>query len=399
MRERGTPGFVPERLTLAREARGLTCTALADVLDLSRESISRYERGDATPGPEIFSRICDRLRIPRTYLVTPVSQAVRSPTFFRSMSNTGKAARRRAHVLHAWVHDIATSLVDKVEVPQVSVPNLTEDARASSLSFEDVEEAATQLRRQWGMGDGPISDLILLLENHGVIVASAPLELAGLDGLSGWFNERPVMLLNSDKATAARARLDAAHELGHLVLHRSVTETEINTGQQFKLIETQAFRFGAAFLFPARSFVLEARPITLDHLLQLKKRWSVSVAMMIHRARDLGLLDDGTAQSMWKKYTYHGWRGREPLDDLLPIERPRMLARAINLLIDAGAVSRSEIPSRANLTPSDVERLAGLPDGHLSGAPSPVVPIEPRLRSLTPPGEGADGKILTFRRR
>jgi len=394
MSERGTPGFVPERLTLAREARGLTSTALADVLDLSRESISRYERGDATPGPEIFSRICERLRIPRMYLVTQLAPTVGSPKFFRSMSNTGKVARRRARALHEWVHDIAMSLVDKVEMPHVSVPNLAVNTKATSLSFDDVEELATQLRRHWGMGDGPISDLTLLLENHGAIVACAPLELAGLDGLSGWFGERPVVLLNSDKATAARVRLDAAHELGHLVLHRSVTETEINTGQQFKLIETQAFRFGAAFLFPARSFVLEARPITLDHLLQLKKRWSVSVAMMIHRARDLGVLDEGTAQSMWKKYTYHGWRGREPLDDILPIERPRMLARAINLLIDAGAVSRGEIPSRANLTPSDVERLAGLPDGHLSGAPSTVIPIEPKLRSPAP----GDGKVLTFRR-
>ena len=41
---KGTPGFRGERLKQAREALGLTILSLADMLDVSRQTVSMYEK-------------------------------------------------------------------------------------------------------------------------------------------------------------------------------------------------------------------------------------------------------------------------------------------------------------------------------------------------------------------
>ena len=57
-------------------------------------------------------------------------------------------------------------------------------------------------------------------------------------------HDRPVVVLGADKGQSDRSPFDAAHELGHLVLHRP---EHAGTRE----VETQAHRFAAAFLMPA----------------------------------------------------------------------------------------------------------------------------------------------------
>jgi IrrE N-terminal-like domain len=66
--------------------------------------------------------------------------------------------------------------------------------------------------------------MILLLENQGAIVARDRLGADTLDGLSqsGTEDGRPYMVIGIDKGSPARWRFDAAHELGHMLLHAKV---------------------------------------------------------------------------------------------------------------------------------------------------------------------------------
>ena len=67
----GTPGFSPHRLKAARQARGLTGAALAELVSISRSAISQYERGIQTPSPKVVQEIADKLNLPAHYFVTP----------------------------------------------------------------------------------------------------------------------------------------------------------------------------------------------------------------------------------------------------------------------------------------------------------------------------------------
>src|SRR5437879_1030581 len=60
----GTPGFNGERLIEARMARGLTAVALSEMVGVSSQSISQYEKGKQSPRPEVLGIIASRLNMP-----------------------------------------------------------------------------------------------------------------------------------------------------------------------------------------------------------------------------------------------------------------------------------------------------------------------------------------------
>lgn len=112
----------------------------------------------------------------------------------------------------------------------------------------------------------------------------------------------------ADKASAVRQRFDAAHELAHVLLHRSVENKRLNTAADNKIIEDQAHYFANALLLPADQFVNEVWAPTLDAMIALKDRWKVSVGAMIKRCEALELVDRDQAQRLWINYNRRGWR-------------------------------------------------------------------------------------------
>ena len=115
------------------------------------------------------------------------------------------------------------------------------------------------------------------------------------------------MFLNSYKEAGERGRFDAAHELGHLVLHRHSQDV------QSKEIEIEADKFASAFLLPAGQFLKEApRSYLVSDYLRLKPRWKVSVQAMIRRSYDLGLLNRYSYENACRVVSARGWRTKEP---------------------------------------------------------------------------------------
>jgi Zn-dependent peptidase ImmA (M78 family) len=195
-----------------------------------------------------------------------------------------------------------------------------------------------------------------------------------LDAFSQWerSDDTPHIILGADKGSAARSRYDAAHELGHMILHRKILEGTLHHTDQFALIEDQAHRFAGAFLLPRRTFSEEFYSASLDVLRSLKAKWKVSIAAMIKRAGQLRLIDDEQERRLWINLSRRGWRLREPLDDELEPEEPRVLRRAVELLVNSSTIQRHEVVFQLSLTPKDVEDLVGLPSGYLSEATGQV---------------------------
>jgi len=376
----GTPGFQPKRLTEAREARGITQVNLAQLVDRNKSTISKWEKGDQTPDQETLERLANAMNVRPSYFLLPTPEHGDRPQFFRSMASTTLGARKRAHARLRWLQDISLALQKQVEFPPVDIPTC-EKADHNAISNNEIERLAGKCRRHWMMGDGPISDMMLVLENAGVVVAYDELDSAKMDGLSNWSDadDHPYVLLASDKSNCVRSRMDAAHELGHLVLHRHVDMTTLNKKADFKLIEDQAFAFASAFLMPAESFAAEVTFPSLDGLLALKERWRVSVAAMVMRCKKLGIIDDYHATQLFKNRSRRGWIKQEPLDDTLEVERPRLLARSIKLLVEENVLSKGMLLNELRMSTRDVEELTSLPAGYLS-APAAEVAVLPKLK-------------------
>lgn len=385
----GSPGFIGDRLREAREARGLTGIALADLLGVSRQAVSLYEKGEVTPGPEVLDRLAQVLNVPEVFFRRPPRGAAIGTVFYRSFASATKAARTRAERRYGWLKEIVNYIEDFVEVPEVDFPDAATDPL--TLRTGDIERIALEVRKDMGLSTAPVPNMVLLLENRGAIVSRCVVGTETLDAFSEWSQEevRPYFILSSDKDSAVRSRLDAAHELGHMVLHRHVHPSVLTDKEKFDLLEAQAYRFAGAFLLPAKEFSDDFFYPTLGELKRLKERWGVAMAAVIMRCQELDLLPASEITRLWVAMGRSGWKKREPLDDEMEPEQPRVLRESLELLVEEGAQTRSQIRDALPFSERDLEELACLPRGFFQEpVQAPVVELKARQASPSGPRSG-----------
>ena len=361
----GTPGFRGERLRIAREARGISSALLSEQIGVSRAAITQYEKGNQSPSPMVLKLISDKLNLPIHHFLRPVANNDEEVIFYRSLSSTTKNARIIAHQRYTWFREIVSFLRRYIKFPKANILEFDIPTdKLVEIRDQDIEELALRTRNYWGINEAPIGNVALILEKNGIILARHELNSDKLDAFSEWnVNDlNPYIILNSQKGSAVRSRFDAAHELGHLILHKNIPIKMLNSRQIFSVIEDQANRFGAAFLLPEKTFTSDLHSITLDSLRSLKTKWRASVGVMIKRLRNLDILSQDEERNLWINYSRRGWRKCEPLDDQLETELPRFVRRSIELLIERNIVLREEIPFQLALLPSDIEDLVGLPN-------------------------------------
>ncbi|HEV2147431.1 MAG TPA: XRE family transcriptional regulator [Longimicrobiaceae bacterium] len=400
----GTPGFIGRRLKQVREARLLTGIALAELVGVTPASITQYEKGKQKPTPDTLQRLASVLNVEPAFFTRPMpDDEPASAVFWRSAASATAAARRRAQSRYDWLREIVDVLRTFMELPRVHFPPAVVSSDPSRLDTAEIERLAVEARRFWGLGYGAISDVTLLLENNGAVVARGELAAHTLDAFSQWRwrSNVPYLFFGTEKDSAARHRFNVAHELGHLLLHRYVPQVKIGRMEQHALVEQQANRFAGAFLLPAERFQDMLYAPTLDAMLALKAQVNVSVGLMIHRVSDLGMASDEHTKRLWMNYTRRRWRSHEPLDGEIPVERPRLLRRAVEMLVQSGVQSKAQFRGRFGLPASDLEDLVGLPRGYLSDTPP-----EPRLLHFPtsrPPQQGeikgerpGNGRVIPF---
>ncbi|RAV18812.1 helix-turn-helix domain-containing protein [Paenibacillus contaminans] len=358
--------FIPDRLVEAREIRGMTTTELAEEVGVSQQAISKFEKNDkSSPSFETIEKIALVLNVPVNFFYktsVPTKEAV---VFFRSKS----AATVKSKKIHAnklgWIREISLYLDNLLVFPTTKIPRLIDRERFIPTEFNEIDEMAISVREMWGLGNGPISNIVLLLEKMGAVVARSPFSTYSIDACSVWHDgDRPYILLSNDK-TASRSRFDIAHELGHLVLHSRLKTSEFNQKENYKRIEKEANRFASSFLLPAPSFGREIFSSTLEHLVSLKERWKVSINAIAYRAMQLEIFSEYQYIYLKNKLAQNNWLTKEPLDDELPFEEPTLLKQAFEAVVENDIKTKQDIVSELGLYREEIEAIANLEANYL----------------------------------
>lgn len=393
----GTLGFQGARLTQAREARGIsTLLSLANLLDVNTSTVSRWEDGSSSPSPDLLEKLAQLLRVRSAFFLRSVD-AGKGAVFFRSLAAARKRDRARQLSRLEWVRDLTAVIGHYIELPGVDVPDLLSGADWRTLRDEDLEQLAVELRTYWRLGLGPIANVLVPMERAGIIVSCDEMGTTNLDGLCRWSrtDQRPYILLATDKMNFFRRQMDAAHELAHVVLHRGIGEKTLET--DFELIERQAFRLASAFLMPSETFSLAVKQPTIGQFRLLKESWRVSVKSMIHRCHDLDIIDRNEATQLYKYYSARGWSKGEPGDDTVPVAKPRLLAQALTMIVEEGLRTKEDLlTSDFAVSSGDVEDLCGLPPGWFSGDSAKVIALKVRKREEMS-NDSTIGSVIPFR--
>lgn len=336
----------PRMITLVREARGWTQKELAERAGITQGHLSKVEAGLAEIGPSTRDAVVEALECPEALLEVslPVRGVEVTCLHHRRRASTMTASTKRR--IEAVTH--LTSLSVKGLLADVRLGGVRQLPRSGSGETLDPKDAARATRVALGVTTGPIPHVIKAVESAGVIVVQRALGTASQDAVSTWPRDHgfPLMVLNTGLATD-RLRFTVAHELGHLVMHSMPGDEQ----------ETEANIFAGEFLAPAE----EIRPdldglkqTDLQRLLTMKSKWGMSIAALIRRAFDIGIVDDASYRDFQIRLGRLGWRTAEP--GTLTPETPSSLARIIDLRRTAQQLSVDELATEALMSPSAFRR-------------------------------------------
>lgn len=319
----------------------MTARALAGAIGVSPITISRLENGANEPEDDTVDAFARVLDFPRGFFFAEdVDELPAEAASFRSLSSMTAKERDAAlsagviaYIFHDWV-------AERFSLPSVDVPEQRADASP--------ETAAQVVRASWGLGEQPISSMIKLLESKGVRVFSLCEDTKNVDAFSCWRGNQPFVFLNTFKSTE-RSRFDAAHELGHFVLHRH------GAPQDSRQAESEADRFASAFLMPMDDVLSRVRYVSdLESLVRAKKRWGVSVAALNYRLHKLRVVSDWQNRSLNIEMSSRGYRRSEP--DGLPPESSALWAQVFTSLW-RDRVTRDNIAAELNVPSSELDTI------------------------------------------
>ena len=319
--------FDGTRLTVARRLRRKTKATLAREVGVTPTAIGQFEKNLSKPTQGVLARLCLQLGLPREFFGAgrPLALLPASGAHFRSLRSTSAASREQALAYGELCLELVDLVGAYVDLPSVSLPELE---LPEELTDEAVVEAARLTRAAWGIAPGPVPSVVQALEAHGIIALRLPTETdAAVDAFSTYSGARPLVFLSPTKDDKARSRFDAAHELGHLVLH---PDTEPGS----KLVEQQAHQFVAEFLMPRDEIVEDLpRRINWPAFHELKRHWGVSLRALVYRAHSLGRLSEASYRRANQQLSVWGHPEPGPLG---PAESPQVLGIARQLITDGG---------------------------------------------------------------
>lgn len=323
--------FNGELLRVIRQYRDFNQRELGELVAISPASISLYENNRRTPDEEVVSALCDELGVTPAYFTGTYRELDESECNFRCNRAASVRAQRRfasrVSLLSSWVQHIQQF----VRLPSFDVPE------CPVKSPEEIEEAADYCREYWNLGFGPIRRVLRVLENAGVIVTQIKDESVQIDAFS-WFGSGPaIVALSTARGSGSRATFSPMHELGHGALHRG------DTGKTETQKESEANRFAGAFLLPRASFPRDfwsGGGASLGHLIDLKKRWGVSIAAITYRAHQLDLINTAQYRRLMQNISRRGWRRCEPAEPETPV--PELLPMASTRYMELAGVSVEE---------------------------------------------------------
>lgn len=300
-----------ERLKSARLMKGFSLQELADVLDkqLSRQALHRYEKGEVIPDAQTINTLSKALGVTYDYFFR-ATEVKLGEVEFRKLSNM---PQKEASIIKELTKEKLSRYLELEEILGLAntFDNPLRDIEVITC-YDQVNEAAKELRTVWNLGNSAIFNIVELLEDKNIKVVM--LEVGeSFDGLQTFVNETiPVLAYNSNKVNKPdRIRFTLLHELAHLLLKFDAHLTE-------KQKENLCHQFAGAMLLPEDTIKAELgeHRNKLSHLElgNIKKQYGISMQAIVMRAKNCNIINEHYTKQFFVFMTQMNWRTEEPIE-------------------------------------------------------------------------------------
>jgi Zn-dependent peptidase ImmA (M78 family)/DNA-binding XRE family transcriptional regulator len=379
------PTEIGERLRLAREEANVTQADAGTAIGVARTTIIAMEQGQRRARITELQNLAKLYRTSVNALLRRESVHVDLTPRFRKLPASQAEAEAAAELLS----DLAKAEVELENLLGIhrthnyppERPILRGDVRVQA------EHDAAELRQRLGLGNGPLSDIVTLLEMEMGIRVYVRRFDGRISGLFAYDDTLGAcMLLNANHPRERRTNT-AGHETGHFISTRRRPEILHLDEEENSREEKYANAFARAFLTPSRAVMQKFQEViagsdrlTRRHVIILAHFFGVSREAIVRRLEELGSVKPGT----WDWFQGNGGitdeQARQVLGDLTTpdagkpeADRPTTLR--LNALADEvyrrGLLSEGQLARLLRLDRVELRTILGsqeLEGGEVDGA-------------------------------
>ncbi|MER9890032.1 XRE family transcriptional regulator [Mesorhizobium sp. M0114] len=344
--------FNGQLLSLARQVRKVSQSELVGSLGgaVTQGTLSKIEHGHIQPQDDLVDLIAAALRMRPSFFFDGVY--VRQPpmSYHRKRQKLSVRDEESVHALAEVFRINLRKCLDAVEIETTlpPVPAIDPDEHSG-----DVDEIASVLRQRWSLPRGPVTDLTKIVEDAGVMVIAFDFGSSLIDGFCQFSCDGlPHFVFLNSQQPKDRFRFSLAHELGHLVMHRTPNPQQ----------EVEANMFASEFLIPTRDIRYDLDDLSLTKFMDLKMYWGVSMQALIYKAWQIGKLSDRMFKYYNIEMSKRGFRKKEPVEAAHLREEPSTLRWIIAAHVEELGYSVDDLGEMFGLKIEDVVSLYPVPD-------------------------------------
>lgn len=346
--------FNHHMMTLARESRGHTQAELSALAAIAQSTVSKYETGTTEPPDAFVEEIARVLDYPTNFFFEPGRPYGFPPFHYRRRKKLSAKALgrivaqmniRRMHIQKMCMSfDLSVAATDRI--PEID----PDDYVAGTRGRLSIEDTALRVREMWRLPNGPVPNMVELLESSGGIVIHCDFGSDLIDAMSQRVDGLPILFFVNTHAPADRVRHTLAHELGHMVLHTTTLHDD-------DTMEDEADAFAGAFLLPKDEFTAQLRRFDLRQLANMKQFWKVSMQAIAVRADRLKLITPYQSKMFWIEMGKLGYRKREPHEP--QPEKGTLLRRMVEFHTGKLGYSTQDMCKLLNINQKDYAHMYG----------------------------------------
>lgn len=278
---------IGKNLKRIRLLKNLSLKDAGNLLNMTATAISKYEKGEILPDSKKLIDFANAYNVKSIELLKVYNVPKMKFTSFRKKK---RLIGQNLELLEELIQDEVAKYLEIIEMNKIDTDNI-KLKKYSCNSMDDTEKAANDFRNYIKISNKqPISDLINILENLGIIIIqikNPDNRFDDFDGLSEIVNNIPVIVLLDGIKDGARQRFTIAHELGHLILN--INNDELDE-------EKLCNRFASALLMPKEAIINEfgysRGNINFFELTAFKNEFKVSYAAIVYRLKDLNIISE-----------------------------------------------------------------------------------------------------------
>lgn len=288
------------RLRTIRQAQGLRQSDAAEKIRVARTTLVAIEQGKRRIRSDEIQRLARAYGVSVNGILRREAIHLDLAPRFRKLPKSSEQAREGAVLLLNRLISAEVELENALGIQRKQRYPRERPILPGDVAVQ-AEEDAQELRSWFGLGSGPVLDMVPFLDLQvGMRVYLRPLA-STISGLFAYTEAAGACVLLNANHREGRIAQTGAHELGHFITTREEPELLVERDVVQSREEQYASAFARSFLTPGRAvrqrfgeLTAGHSHLTRRHVILLAHSFAVSREAMVRRLEELGLVRKGT---------------------------------------------------------------------------------------------------------